>query len=87
MTRLEAYERDVAVRFRCGGEDQHVPPDAALWFRAALIERNPRAADQIDVKLYAAVSHLDGALSDQLSADALDWLASGHRVKAGHDGP
>lgn len=75
MTHLEAYERDVAVRFLCGGEDQHVPPDGALRFRAALIERDPRAADRIDVQLYGGLSHLDGALSDQLSAGALDWLA------------
>ena len=67
MTHLEAYERDVAVRFLCAGEDQHVPPDGALRFRAALIERDPRAADHIDVKLYDGLSHIDGA-SDQLSA-------------------
>jgi uncharacterized protein len=75
MTHLEAYQRDVAVRFLCAAEDQHVPPDGALRFRAALIERDPRAADRIHVKLYDGLSHLDGALSDQLSTGALDWLA------------
>jgi uncharacterized protein len=75
MTHLEAYERDVAVRFRCAGEDQHAPPDGALRFRAALIERDPRAAGRIDVKLCDGLSHLDGASSHRLSAGALDWLA------------
>lgn len=75
MTHLEAYERDVAVRFLCGREDQHVPADGALRFRDALIERDPRAADRIDVKLWDGLSHLDGASSDQLLAGALDWLA------------
>lgn len=76
MTHLEAYERDVAVRFLCAAEDQHVPPDGALRFRAALTERDPRAADRIDVTLYGGLSHIDGASSDQLSAGALDWLAA-----------
>jgi uncharacterized protein len=76
MTHLQSYERaDLAVRFLCAGADQHVPPDGALQFRAALIERDPRAAGRIDVKLYNGLSHLDGALSDQLSTAALDWLA------------
>jgi hypothetical protein len=40
-----------------------------------VLERDPRAADHIDVKLYDGLSHLDGASSDQLTAGALDWLA------------
>jgi dienelactone hydrolase len=75
ITHLEAYQRDVAVRFLCAREDQHVPPDGALRFRAALIQRDPGAADRIDVTLYNGLSHLDGAVSEQIAAEALDWLA------------
>ena len=37
MTHLKAYERHVAIRFLCAGEDQHVLPEGALRFRADLI--------------------------------------------------
>jgi uncharacterized protein len=75
MTHLEAYERDVAVRFLCGGADEHVPAEGALRFRAALIERDPLAADRIDVKVYDGLSHFDGGASDLVATGALDWLA------------
>lgn len=78
MTHLKAYERHVAIRFLCAGEDQHVLPEGALRFRADLIERDRLAADRIQVQLYDGLSHLDGALSDELSAGALDWLAGPH---------
>ena len=57
-----------------------MPPAGHCGCRAALIERDPRAADHIDVKLYDGLSHLDGARSNQLSAGALDWLAGPPRA-------
>ncbi|HEY5457105.1 MAG TPA: hypothetical protein VIJ96_16710 [Acidothermaceae bacterium] len=54
-------------------------PDGALRFRADLIERDRLAADRIDVQLYPGLSHLDGALSDELCAGAPDWLAGPRR--------
>jgi len=74
MTHLDAYDRDVAISFHCGGDDQHVPPDDATRFRAALLERNPHAAERVRVNVHEGVSHLDGGRNDRLYTHALDWL-------------
>jgi alpha-beta hydrolase superfamily lysophospholipase len=75
ITHLEAYERPVAVRFHCGSEDRHVPPDGAQRFCSALVQRDPSAVDRVRVTTYRGLSHLDGARDDRLYTDALDWLA------------
>jgi len=37
LTHLDAYRRDVAISFQCGGADQHVPADGAIRFRDASV--------------------------------------------------
>ena len=76
MTHLEAYDRDVAISFQCAAADGHVPAEAAVRFREALTERNPRAADRVSVDLYEGLSHLDGARDQRLYAAATDWLTA-----------
>jgi alpha-beta hydrolase superfamily lysophospholipase len=75
ITHLEAYERDVAIAFLCGAADQHVPAEAAVRFRAALLERDPHATDRVRVELYDDLDHLDGARDERLNSAALEWLA------------
>jgi dienelactone hydrolase len=74
MTHLEAYERDLAISFQCGGADQHGPADGAQRFRDALAGHDPRAVDRVRVELYEGLSHLDAALDDRLYLAALEWL-------------
>jgi alpha-beta hydrolase superfamily lysophospholipase len=76
MTHLEAYDRNVAISFQCAAADEHVPAEAAIRFRAALTQRNPRAADRVSVDLHEGLSHLDGARDQRLYAAAIDWLTA-----------
>jgi len=75
MTHLAAYDRDIAINFQCGGADQHVPAEAALRFRDTLAQRNPQAANQVHVQLYAGLSHLDAARDGRLYQAAVEWLS------------
>src|SRR5436305_378101 len=61
ISHVEAYQRDVAIAFLCGGADAHVPAEAADRFRAALIERDPAAADRVRVERYDGLDHLEAA--------------------------
>lgn len=74
ITHLDAYDRDVAIEFQCGSADQHVPAEAAVRFRDALAERDPRVASRIVVEIHDGVSHLDAARDERFYAAALDWL-------------
>jgi dienelactone hydrolase len=76
MTHLEAYDRDLAISFQCGAADDHVPAEAAIRFRAALTERNPQAADRVNVELYEGLAHVDGARDQRLYAAAIDSLTA-----------
>lgn len=76
ITHLDAYVRDVAISFHCGGADQHVPADGAVRFRDRLLERDPGAADRIRIDTYPGATHLDGARDEQLYTDALAWLTT-----------
>lgn len=75
ITHLDAFSRDVAIRFECGAADQHVPAEAAVRFRDALVERDPGNAGRILVEIHDGVSHLDAARDERFYAAALDWLA------------
>jgi len=44
LTHLSAYAHRPAILFACGREDQHVPPDGAQRFQAALRARDPGTA-------------------------------------------
>ena len=69
LTHLDAYRRDVAISFQCGGADQHVPADGAIRFRDAL-----GSGDRIRVDVHPGLSHLDAARDEHVVAHALDWL-------------
>jgi alpha-beta hydrolase superfamily lysophospholipase len=75
LTHLDTYRRDVAIAFLCGGADLHVPPEAAARFRAALIERDPGAAERVRVERYDGLGHLEAARDERLYDAALEWLA------------
>lgn len=69
-THLDAYRRDLAIKFLCGANDQHVPAKAALRFREALGKR-------VTVELYDGLDHLGAAQDERLYAAACAWLAPG----------
>jgi len=75
ITHLDSYQRDVAIAFLCGAADLHVPAEAAVRFRDALCQRDPRAADRVKVELYDGLGHLEAATDERLSSTALEWLA------------
>lgn len=75
IAHLDAYERDVAITFLCGATDLHVPAEAAIRFRDALCDRDPRAADRVRVELYEGLGHLEAASDERLYSAALEWLA------------
>ena len=77
ITHLEAYERDVAIAFLCAAADLHVPAEAAVRFRTALCDREPRAADRVRVELYDGLDHLEAASDERLYPAALEWLIPG----------
>lgn len=74
ITHLDAFGRDVAIRFDCGATDRHVPAEAAVRFRDALVERDTDSAGRILVEVHDGLSHLDAARDERLYAAALDWL-------------
>ncbi len=74
IAHLPKYDRPIAIAFYCAGADRHVPAEAALRFRAALIDRDPRAGARIHVEVYENLSHIDAARDDRLYLAALDWL-------------
>jgi hypothetical protein len=74
MDHLERYERDLAIRFLCGGVDHHVPPDDAQNFRRHLITRDPEAQRRIVVDVQADAGHLD--VDDGWYDRAAGWLTA-----------
>jgi uncharacterized protein len=74
LTHLDAYARDVAIDFQCGGADHHVPVEGARRFRDRLVEREPGSASRIRIDIHEGLSHLDGARHERLYANGLSWL-------------
>jgi dienelactone hydrolase len=58
LTHTAAYAHRPAITFECGADDDHVPPDGAERFRAALLA-GPYAdsPERIRVSLHAGVRH------------------------------
>lgn len=67
------YGRDVALYFLSGARDHHVPAGDAEAFRAALVERDPGAADRVVVEIEPEAGHAD--VDDTWYARAVEWLA------------
>ena len=61
----------------CAAADLHVPAEAAVRFRTALCDREPRAADRVRVELYDGLDHLEAASDERLYSAALEWLIPG----------
>lgn len=70
-THLDAYRRDVAISFQCGGAD---PADGARRFREALIGLDPAAADRVALDMHPGESHFDVVKSSAAADNALAWL-------------
>jgi len=67
ITHVDAYRRDVAIKFLSGAEDRHVPAEAAYRFHSLLGER-------VTVDLFDDLDHLAAAQDERLSVAALNWL-------------
>ena len=74
LTHLSNYARGPAIRFICGADDTHVPPDGALRFQAALRDAYPAAAERVVVDLLPGRGHMDFRDPDSWWPTALDWL-------------
>ena len=77
LTHIDAYRRDVAISFRCGAADRHVPADGAVQFRKRLIEEVPGSGERIKVDIHPGLSHIDGGSDERLCDNAVSWLARG----------
>jgi len=71
LTHLEAYAHRPSILFACGADDQHVPPDGAQRFQAALRDRDPSYGEGIRVSLQPGVGH---ELTDAMWRECLAWL-------------
>jgi dienelactone hydrolase len=74
LTHLAAYAHGPAIHFVCGEKDNHVPPDGALRFQAALRETYPAAADRMQVNFMPGMGHLDVLNTKLWWPDCLAWL-------------
>jgi len=76
ITHLAQYARAPQVRFILGQQDDHVPPEAAYRFKAALAELYPRAAENITIDLLPGLDHGGvGRASAEWWPGLLSWLA------------
>jgi prolyl oligopeptidase PreP (S9A serine peptidase family) len=57
LTNLSSYAHCPAMTFECGAEDDHVPPDGALRFQAALGGTYQEHPDLLRVNLHPDVGH------------------------------
>jgi uncharacterized protein len=71
MTHLAAYSRCPAIAFECGAADQHVPPEAALRFQAALKDTYSRDPGRLRVNLEPGIGH---EVTWTAWKKSLDWL-------------
>jgi uncharacterized protein len=74
ITHLEAYARGPAIAFENAAADTHVPYEAAIRFRAALVAAHPNLADRVRVTAHPGLGHLDGARSEVLLTRGIEWL-------------
>jgi dienelactone hydrolase len=71
MTNLRSYSHRPAMTFECGADDDHVPPDGALRFQAALAPIYGESGALLRVNLHPGVRHQDApAMLDNCVA----WL-------------
>lgn len=76
ITHLAHYAHAPLIRFICGAADDHVPPEAAQRFKAALSELYPAAAQNVTIDLLPGLNHITmGQHEDRWRADLIRWLA------------
>jgi len=75
MTHLDRYARGPAIAFECGGDDFHVPAQAALQFKDALAAAHPDAAERVRVTVHPGISHFDAVQDAGLHRRCLEWFA------------
>ncbi len=74
LTHLQSYSHGPAIRFVCGEQDNHVPPDGALRFRKALQEAQSPAGAKVEVILIPGKGHMDLVDPSLWWPDTLEWL-------------
>lgn len=57
LTNLSGYAHCPAITFECGAEDDHVPPDCALRFQAALRGTYREHPERLRVNIHPDVGH------------------------------
>jgi uncharacterized protein len=71
ITHLDAYAHRPSITFECGAEDQHVPPDGALRFQAALADTYQATPDRLRVNLHKGAGH---GVAPAMWDSSLAWL-------------
>ena len=74
LTHLDSYVHGPALRFVCGEQDDHVPPDGAQRFQRALGETYRSAADKVEVRLIPGKGHMDFVDPTLWWPESLAWL-------------
>jgi dienelactone hydrolase len=74
LTHVQAYCRNLHMRFLCGAEDSHVPADGAQRFRDAFSGKAGMA--EVTVDLVSGLGHMAAARDDALYDSARDWLTA-----------
>lgn len=73
LTNLSGYSHCPTVTFECGAEDDHVPPDGALRFQAALQTIYQSQPDRLRVNLHPRIAHQSIPAMWQ---NSLEWFLS-----------
>lgn len=77
ITHPEHYAHAPQMRFVCGAQDDHVPPEAASRFQAALAEDYPQAAANLSIDLLPGLDHLGVTrAAGQWWPDLVRWFAA-----------
>ena len=75
MTHLDRYFRGPAIAFECGGDDSHVPAQAALQFQRTLNYASSAAATRMRVTVHPGLGHLDAVRNPELHRQCLEWFS------------
>jgi dienelactone hydrolase len=74
LTHLEAFAHGPDINIIVGEQDTDVPPDGALRFQKALLEKYPSAGEKIRVKVIPGKNHFDFVAPELWWAESLAWL-------------
>jgi dienelactone hydrolase len=75
ITHLSHYAHAPHIRFINAEKDDHVPPEAAFRFKAALAERCPQAAENVTIDLLPGLDHISiGQARDEWWPGLVEWM-------------